>query len=456
MPRTVQRQSPMPVSAAALYEWHTRPGAFERLAPPWEPVRVRETTGGIADGGRVTLEVHAGPVPVTWTAEYRDVEPGRGFTDVQVAGPFSSWVHRHAMVPDGATRSFMADTIRYEAPLGPLGDLAGDWYVDGRLERLLHYRHDLLHDDLVAHTRAAAAPMHVAVTGATGMIGSALIPFLTTGGHRVTRIVRGTPGPGDISWDPSGNRLDAAALEGVDAVVHLAGANVGDGRWTDERKQELRDSRTQGTALLARVLAGLTRKPKVLVSASAIGIYGSRGDEELTERSAPGHDFLADLGRAWEAAAEPAEAAGIRVVHPRFGVVLSPAGGALAKMLPAFRLGGGGPLGGGQQWMSWLSIDDAVGILHHAIVTPALRGAVNAVAPTPVTNGRFTDALAAALHRPAIVPVPAMALRLLFGEMADGTILASQRCVPAALAAAGYAFRHPTLDRALAHVLGAW
>jgi uncharacterized protein (TIGR01777 family) len=452
--RTVTRMSPMPVSAAALYDWHLRPGAFERLAPPWEPVRVVAQQGGVTNGGRVTLEVHAGPLPLTWTAEHRDVEPGRGFTDFQVEGPFRSWVHRHAMIPDGDRQSFMGDTIRYAAPLGPLGALAGDWYVDGRLEKLLRYRHALLYDDLLAHQRAGLAPMQIAISGASGMIGRALAAFLTTGGHQVTRLVRHAPGEGEVQWDPARGTLDASALEGMDAVVHLSGENVGDGRWSDDRKRAILESRTLGTGLLARALAGLTRKPTVLVSVSAIGIYGSRGEEVLTEQSTPGNDFLASVCKAWEAAAEPAEAAGIRVVHPRFGVVLSPAGGALAKMLPAFRLGAGGPMGEGKQWMSWLSVDDAVGILHHAIATPSLRGVFNAVTPHPVTNGRFAETLGSVLHRPSLLPVPAFALRLLFGEMADGTILASQRCAPTVLGRSGYAFRHPTLDVALAHLLG--
>lgn len=359
------------------------------------------------------------------------------------------------MVPDGPTRSILTDSIRYAAPLGPLGALAGELYVDGRIERLLRYRHDLLHDDLLAHARArGAGALRVAVTGATGMLGSALGPFLTTGGHQVQRIVRGTPGAGDVAWDPMAETIDAVALEGVDAVVHFAGANLASGRWTDARKKEIRESRIRGTALLARTLAGLARRPKVLVCASAIGIYGDRGDEELTDESTPGGGFLADVCRAWEAAAEPARQAGIRVVHARFGLVLSPAGGGLAKMLPIFQAGAGGRVGHGTQWMSWISVDDAVGVIHFALTTPSVEGPLNAVAPVAVTNGRFTDALATALHRPAVMPVPTFALHALFGEMADATVLASTRCVPARLTALGYPFRHPTVDTALAHVLG--
>jgi len=293
----------------------------------------------------------------------------------------------------------------------------------------------------------------VAVTGASGFLGRALVEGLTARGDSVLRLVRRPPGPGEVAWDPEGGTLDAAALEGCDAVVHLAGEGIADGRWSAARKARIRDSRVLGTRLLAGALAACRQPPAVLVSGSAMGIYGDRGDELLTEASAPGTGFLAETGALWEAAAEPARQAGIRVVHPRFGMILHPGGGALARMLPPFRLGAGGPLGHGRQWISWLSLDDAVGIILFAIATPALSGACNAASPAPVTNAEFTRALGAAVHRPAVIPVPAVALRLMFGEMADQALLASQRLVPAALTAAGYPFRDrelgPTLQRLL-------
>jgi uncharacterized protein (TIGR01777 family) len=299
------------------------------------------------------------------------------------------------------------------------------------------------------------AQLHIAVTGASGLIGSALTRELTGSGYRVSRLVRRTAGLGEISWDPARGRLDPADLEGVDAVVHLAGENVG-ARWTPARKRRIRESRVSGTKLLSETVARLRRKPRVLVSASAIGIYGSRGDEVLTEASGLGDrsaDFLAAVGQDWEMAAEAAEAAGLRVVHPRFGVVLSPAGGALKRMLPPFRVGLGGPLGSGSQWMSWISLDDAVGVLRHLLVTEKLRGAVNATAPEPATNRHFTRTLGRVLGRPTPFRVPAAALRLILGEMADGTLLASARVVPAKLLESGYRFNHPDLESALRHVL---
>ncbi|MBS1242186.1 MAG: uncharacterized protein H6R40_1613, partial [Gemmatimonadetes bacterium] len=265
---------------------------------------------------------------------------------------------------------------------------------------------------------------------------------------------RRTPGPDELGWDPAAGRIDAAGLEGVDAVVHLAGESIAGGRWTTERKRRITASRLDGTRLLAGALAGLDRKPAVLVSASAIGIYGDRGDEVLTEDSTTGSGFLAELGVDWEAAADPARQAGIRVVTPRLGIILAPGGGALERMLPPFRLGAGGPLGSGRQWMSWLTLDDAVGMLHHVMTRDTIEGPVNAVAPAPVTNVEFARILGRTLHRPAVVPVPGLALELAFGELAREALLGSQRVRPAVLETHRYPFRDPTLHPALQRLLG--
>jgi uncharacterized protein len=294
----------------------------------------------------------------------------------------------------------------------------------------------------------------VAVTGATGLIGSALVETLRREGMTVHRVTRSPAeaGGNDIVWQPRDGRIDTGALEGVAAVVHLAGENVGE-RWTAEKKRRIRESRIDGTGLLARALAGLERPPAVLVSASAVGIYGDRGDEVLDESSATGDGFLAEVGRAWEAATEPAARAGIRVVHARFGVVLSPRGGALNRMLLPFRIGVGGRLGSGRQWMSWISLPDAVRAVRFALDEAAVSGPINVTAPNPATNEEFTRALGRALGRPTLFPAPAMALRLAFGEMADEALLASQRAVPRRLQQADFAFEHPDLDAALDAVL---
>jgi uncharacterized protein len=296
-------------------------------------------------------------------------------------------------------------------------------------------------------------PMNVLVTGASGFIGSALVPALTSDGHSVRRLVRGVPaGADEYRWDPAAGDVEPAALEGPDAVVHLAGETVA-GRWTDDKKERILRSRVNGTRTLSEALAGLERPPGVLVTASAIGYYGDRGDEQLTEQSSSGDGFLAEVVREWEAASRPAEEAGIRVVRLRFGIVLSPAGGALKTMLTPFRLGVAGRLGSGRQWMSWVSIDDVVGAIQHALVTGELAGVANTVAPNPVTNAEFTKTLGRVLGRPTLLPVPGAALRLALGEFSQEA-LSSTRVLPRRLLESGYEFRYPDLEQALRHVLG--
>jgi len=292
-----------------------------------------------------------------------------------------------------------------------------------------------------------------AVSGASGLLGSALLPALRAAGWIPRPLVRRAAAAGEVQWDPAVGTLDLTALEGVTAAVHLAGESIAAGRWTAEAKRRIRDSRVQGTRLLAESLARLRVRPRVLVSASAVGIYGDRGETPLDETSELGTDFLARVGQEWEAAAEPAAAAGIRVIHLRFGIVLSREGGALARMLTPFRMGVGGPLGSGRQWMSWIAIDDAVGAVLEALRNDAARGPINAVAPEPVRNAEFAARLGEAIHRPALLPAPAFALRALFGEMADGALLASQRALPARLTALGYRFKYPTLPEALEAIL---
>jgi len=293
--------------------------------------------------------------------------------------------------------------------------------------------------------------MRVVVTGSSGLIGRAVVAALGARGDVVTALVRRPPAAGEARWDPAGGTIDAAALEGADAVVHLAGAGIGDKRWSAARRHEIVSSRVLSTALLARTVATLDQPPTVMVSASAVGFYGDRGDEELTEDSTAGTGFLADVCRAWEEATEPATQAGLRVVRLRSGVVLASHGGALARQLPLFRLGVGGRLGRGRQWLSWISMTDEVGAVLHALDAPALQGAVNATAPVPVTNRAFTAALGRALHRPTVIAVPGFALRVALGsELATEMVLGGQRALPTRLLATGYAFEHPDIDSAFA------
>lgn len=297
--------------------------------------------------------------------------------------------------------------------------------------------------------------MRILVSGSSGLMGSALVPLLTKAGHTANRLVRGVArAEGDVQWDPEVGAIDQSKLRGVEAVVHLAGENIARSRWTPEVKERIHTSRVRGTRVLSEALARLPERPQVLVSASAVGYYGNRGDEVLTEESGPGQDFLAQVCREWEAATAAASEAGIRAVIPRFGAVLSPTGGALERILPLFRKGIGGRIGSGRQYMSWVAIDDALGVIQKALEDEDLAGPVNATSPNPVTNEEFTRSLSRVLGRPALFSVPASALRLAVGEMADVVLLASQRVVPTRLQAAGFTFRYPDLEGALRHVLG--
>ena len=293
--------------------------------------------------------------------------------------------------------------------------------------------------------------MRILVSGSHGLVGKALISSLSSDGHEIVRLVRGKPKSAtEIEWHPNQEKLDAASLEGIDAVVHLAGESIASGRWTDEKKRAIRDSRVKGTALLSEALAQLSRPPAVFISASAIGYYGNRGDELLTETSAPGNDFLAGVCVEWENATIPAIEKGIRTVHARFGIILDAKEGALGKMLTPFHMGIGGRVGDGKQWMSWIDIDDVVNGLKSLLTNSSVNGPVNFVAPNPVTNAEFTKTLGRALSKPTIFPIPAFGVRLAFGEMGDALLLSSQRVKPGVL----QHFAYPTLDSALRHILG--
>ncbi|WP_373060472.1 TIGR01777 family oxidoreductase [Gemmatimonas sp.] len=452
-----RKQVQAPVSVEALFAWHERPGAFERLSPPWDRPKVLEHTGGIRDGAKVVLQVHAGPVPTTWTLEHRDYLANRQFRDVMREGPFAVWEHTHSFAPLDAHSSTLDDHIRYQLPLGGLGNAVAGGYTQRTLTRVFAYRHAVMLSDLARHASFADRPrLRIAITGASGFIGTQLTAFLSTGGHDVIRIGRSAPKPGsdDIQWNPERGQLDARGLEGIDAVIHLAGSSVAS-RWTTAHRASLKSSRVEGTSLLAHTLAQLSRKPRVLLSGSAIGIYGSRGDELLDEGSALGDDYLADVGRAWEASTAPAEKAGIRVVHLRTGIVQGAAGGALGTQGPLFRYGAGGTLGPGTQFVSSIALDDEIGAIHFCLMRDEIRGPVNLVAPTAVTNAEYTRVLGDVMSRPTIAHAPAFALRLLLGEeMANLTVLASQRVDPRVLREAGFEWRLPGLAQMLRFELG--
>ncbi|OIJ25651.1 TIGR01777 family oxidoreductase [Nocardioides luteus] len=417
-----------------VFEWHRRPGAIHRLMPPWMPGEVRVEATDLAAGTAV-ISLGRG---VDWVARHDPdaYDPPLLFTDRLASLRPLSWTHRHEFASSGDA-TLVTDRIETNV-LGKMVD------------RMLGYRHAQLTADLAAHHRTyvAGKSLTIAVTGSHGTVGQALVPFLTTGGHRVIRLVRHTPaGEDERRWDPSAPAADL--LDGVDAVVHLAGASIA-GRFTEAHKAAIRDSRIEPTRRLAEAAA--RSGVPTFVSASAIGIYGAdRGDEVLTEASARGAGFLADVVAEWEAASR---VEGPRVVQVRTGIVQTPAGGALRLQRPLFAAGLGGRLGSGRQWLSWIGIDDLVDIYHRAILDETLEGPVDAVAPEPVTGKVYAQTLAHVLRRPALLPTPALGPQLLLGkEGAEEMALASQRVDPAALGM-DHEFRHPTLEAALRHVLG--
>ncbi|MBY0456261.1 MAG: TIGR01777 family oxidoreductase, partial [Gemmataceae bacterium] len=342
------------------------------------------------------------------------------------------------------------------------GRLVGGGMVRERLRAMFAYRHTLTRSDLVRHARFADRPrLTVAVTGSRGLVGSELVPFLTSGGHRVIRLVTGSTAPPFddgttwVSWKPDAP-VAPSVFEGVDAVIHLAGDNVAEGRWNDAKRKRILDSRSIPTRHLAQAVAAVPadRRPRAFVCASAVGFYGSRGAEELTESSPAGEGFFPEVAKVWEAACDPARDAGVRVVNLRIGVVLSPKGGALGKQLLAFKMGGGATLGGGEQFVPWVTIGDTVGALHHALMREGISGPVNLVGPHPVTNHAFTKTLGRVLGRPAFLWLPRTALRVMFGAVADEALLASMNARPARLLTDGFAFDHPDLEAGLRFLLG--
>ena len=455
---TLTFESEMPVAPGALFDWHARDGAFQRLVPPWAPVRL-ERFEGIGEGDRAVIRIGPGPLSLRWVAEHYDVVEGEQFCDRQVSGPFAHWNHEHRMEPvegqPGASR--LVDDIEYALPAGPIGEKVGEWFAEPELVRQFAYRHCLTRRDLDLHNTYTpdGRTLTVAVSGASGLVGTQLCAFLSTGGHRILRLVRSGPtGDGEVLWDPRSGAVEAQKLEGVDAVVHLAGENVF-GLWTPSKKQRIYDSRATGTRLLAEALAGLDDPPDVLVSASAVGYYGDHGTAVVTEETEPQNEgFLSEVCRAWESAADPARSAGIRVVHPRIGVVLTPAGGALQLMLPAFQFGLGGRVGAPDQYFPWIALDDVVGGLYHAIHTDAVEGPMNLTAPAPARMADYTNTLASVVRRPAFLHPPTAIVRALGGEMAEEMILKSTRAIPKKLQETGYDFGYPALDDALRHLLG--
>lgn len=454
-PLRFEAQARFPVPAEALWAYHARPGAFERLAPPWERVEVLSRAGTIEDGV-VEFLVPAPPGLRRWRARMTDAIPGRRFVDVCERGPVRAWRHEHWIDPEGPAASRLRDVIAYDLPVPPFGRWLGARAMDRRLRRLFRFRHARTADDLARQALLPARPpLRVGVSGAGGFLGSALGALLSTGGHEVVPLVRDAR-PG-VRYDPARGEAELDGIATLDALVHLAGEPVV-GRWTPRKREAILASRVGATRALASTAAAARRRgggPRVLLVASGVGLYGDRGAEELTEESGRGRGFLAEVASATEAAARKASEAGVRTVFLRFGVVLGAAGGALARLRRIFALGLGGPLGDGSGFVPWIGLDDAIGAVLHALATPALDGPLLVVSPEPATWRDLATSLGQALARPAFLRAPGALLRLRYGAMADEVLLASQRAVPARLLASGYRWLRPRLGDALAFELGA-
>jgi uncharacterized protein (TIGR01777 family) len=442
MSRVHEFRLELPDPVDVVFDWHRRPGGLARLLPPWQPIRIIQEAGSLRDGTAV-LGLPAGR---RWVARHLPTEyvEERTFADQLTSRPFLvpvRWHHRHDFRPS-ADGCVLTDQVTSMVP-------------DTTLRPMFDYRQRQLTDDLAAHRQYAhRRRLTIAITGSSGLVGSALAPFLTTGGHRVVHLVRRPPrSPDERHWEPL--HPDPAALEGVDALVHLAGAPIA-GRFTEQHQQQIRSSRVEPTRLLAEAAAAAS--VPVFVSASAIGFYGAdRGGDILTEGSEPGDGFLADVVRDWERAARAGEESGsaTRSVQVRTGIVQSPRGGALRLQRPLFAAGLGGPLAGGDQWVSWIGIDDLVDVYLRAILDEDVHGPINAVAPHPVRQRDYAATLGRVMGRPAVVPTPRIAPRLLLGATGEREVAAaSQRVDPAVLLAAGHAFRFPELEQALRHLLG--
>lgn len=434
--------SELPFPADQVYAWHLRKSSLERMLPPWKNVAFLFPPGSPADAGsQVGLKVHLGPIYFRWLLEHKNLTHF-GFSDVQIRGPFKSYSHRHHVIPKGDEACLLSEEIHCDPYLSCL-----EPYLCKEFSRMFTWRHARLREDLKLFASYPSSSLRILLSGSSGLIGSHLKILLQTAGHNVVCLKRGDKESDTetVYWDPTRGLLQRDDFEDFDAVVHLAGESIGAGRWTKKRKQQIFLSRCRDTWLLSQVLCRLYRPPQTVVSASAVGFYGNRGEEVLDESAGKGKGFLADVCQKWEEATQAIENRGSRVVHPRFGMVLSQRGGGLKKMLPAFHCGFGGRLGSGEQMISWISIDDAVGALYHILMEESLTGPVNVVSMQPVSQSQFAASLAKHLHRPARFPLPAEILKLVFGEMAEETLLSSAYVVPEQLKGTGYAFRNPTL-----------
>lgn len=437
-----------------LFAWHETKAAIARLTPPWVDLKMVGHTGGIEKGTQVKFILKIFGIPFAWEAKHIEYEKNRLFRDKQTRGPFKTWIHTHEFEPVSENESIMKDHVEYQLPFGLLGKLF-QRMPQRDLKRIFRYRHRVLKDDL-ENLPDAFQKKTILISGASGTIGQALVPFLETSGHRVIKLVRRSPLPenDELFWDPEKGILDLDDNLNIDAVINLNGLDISRGRWSKQQKEKIISSRTNPTVLLAQKIIQLKKKPAVFLSSSAIGYYGNRNETILTEKDISGDRFISKVCRKWEIASQKALHEGIRTVQLRIGIVLTPAGGALQRMIPAFLLGMGTKVSHGNQYMSWISMEDVLGAIHHILFDESISGPVNLTAPNPVTNSEFTRCLASVLRRPAFFTLPPFMVTLLWGQMGKETLLDSARVRPHKLIKSGYTFRFSKITAALKHSMG--
>jgi uncharacterized protein len=454
------KNTKIPGTNKDTFDYHTREGALERLVPPWSILTVTSHEGSIKDEAVSTFKVRLGLIGFHWKAVHFGYLQDRQFQDKMVKGPFQRWIHTHSFIPDKMGHCKMEDKIAYSPPFGKLGSKLLNNTIENNLNQLFQYRHRILRNDLNLWKLANGMKgQKILITGSHGLIGSSLIPLLTAAGeHKVSRLERPSSRHNNrhsqsILWDPLIDKVNPKDIEGFDVVIHLAGENIF-GRWSDSKKQRILESRVKSTRLLCDSLIKLRNPPSTLICASAVGFYGNRGNEVLTEESKPGFGFLSDVCRKWEESTETAKEAGIRVVNTRFGVVLTPKGGMLQKLMMLSRFGLGLRFGDKNHYISWVSIEDAIDSIFYSIVNSSIRGPVNVVSPNPVTNLEFSNTLARITNSKIMFSIGQKLPRTILGELADSMMASSTLVIPKKLSLAGYRFINSDLEDALRLLLG--
>ena len=444
-----------------IWDWYNSDGAFRRIMPEWEGIQPINA-GRLVDGDETIFKVKMGPLRQKWVARHHSVVPGESFADRMIKGPFGAWNHHHEFESSSGQMTSVIDNVEYKLPLHIFTGWSAGFTVLPRMKQMFEFRSVRVANDLKQiQATAKLSRQRILVSGSTGMIGLQLCAFLEAAGHDVHRLLRpSTKLPSDVDsskvvkWNDLTGEILEGDMNGFDSIIHLAGAGIGDKRWSKKRLKLIRDSRIIPTENLAKIVAGLENPPKKMLCSSAIGFYGNRGTEVLDENSSAGNDMLSDLCKDWENASNAAKDAGINVIHLRTGIVMSPLGGALAKLLLPAKMGAGGPVGGGKQMQSWISLDDEIYAIHHLMMKEDSEGVYNLTAPNPVSQKQFAKTLGKVLRRPAFAPLPGFVIKILFGQMGKKLVLEGQDVRPNRLLESGYEFTHTELESCLRSCLG--